>query len=94
MLCTIYKSQLKADTYLYIEKRDDFSKVPNQLLETFGAPVFVMMVNLKAHAKLALADKEKVLQQLETQGFYLQIPPPVENLLKSHLQANKDKAVK
>lgn len=94
MLCTIYKSLLKADTYLYIEKRDDFSKVPPPLLETFGRPQFVTLLNLDKRAKLALADKEKVVNQLKTNGFYLQIPPPVENLLDLHLEALEKKAAK
>ena len=88
MLCTIYKSLNKADTYLYIEKRDDFSKVPPSLLETFGKPAFVMLINFDKHPKLALADKQTVMNQLEKNGFYLQIPPPVENLLDKHLEAN------
>ena len=85
MLCTIYKSSLKPDTYLYIEKRDDFSKVPAKLLETFGKPQFVMLLNLADKARLAQADKQKVLAELDDKGFYLQLPPPQENLLKSHL---------
>lgn len=92
MLCTIYKSPVKADTYLYVENRNDFSKVPEKLLETFGTPVFAMMLNLAKHDKLALADKQKVLSELQSQGFYLQMPPPQPNLLKQHLAANKLKA--
>jgi uncharacterized protein YcgL (UPF0745 family) len=89
MLCSIYKSLLKADTYLYITKRDDFSKVPPKLLETFGRPKFVMMMALDKHPKLAQADKQKVLEQLTQSGFYLQISQAEENLLKAHLKANK-----
>jgi uncharacterized protein YcgL (UPF0745 family) len=94
MLCTIYKSLLKANTYLYIEIRDDFSKVPPPLLETFGRPQFVTLLNLDKRAKLALADKQKVINQLQTNGFYLQIPPPVENLLDQHLEALEKKVAK
>lgn len=92
MLCTIYKSLIKPDTYLYIEKRDDFSKVPEKLLETFGRPQFVMLMNLADKAKLAQADKQKVMSELNDKGFYLQLPPPEENLLKQHLSAQKAKA--
>lgn len=85
MLCAIYKSSIKLDTYLYIEKREDFSKVPEKLLQTFGKPQFVMLINLANRAKLAGADKAKVMAQLTECGFYLQLPPPQENLLKQHL---------
>lgn len=84
MLCTIYKSSKKADTYLYIEKRDDFSRVPEKLLETFGSPIMVMLLNLGKQQTLALADKANVIAGLRTQGFYLQLPPPAENLLQQH----------
>ena len=80
------ESPIKADTYLYIERRNDFSRVPDKLLETFGTPIFVMVINLATKQKLALADKAKVVAHLNEQGFYLQIPPPTENLLKQHLK--------
>ncbi len=35
-------------------------------------------------AKLVNADLEKVKQALSEQGYYLQLPPPSENLLKKH----------
>jgi len=43
---------------------------------------------LDGRKKLANADLEKVKQALVDQGYYLQIPPPPENLLKQHLQAS------
>jgi uncharacterized protein YcgL (UPF0745 family) len=91
MLCSIYKSLVKPDTYLYIEKRDDFSKVPEKLLETFGRPQFVMLINLASKDKLAQAEKQKVLDELADKGFYLQLPPPTEDLLKAHLKVQKAK---
>ncbi|MFT4928554.1 MAG: hypothetical protein ACI8WB_004673 [Phenylobacterium sp.] len=89
MLCTIYRSSNKADTYLYIEKRDDFSSVPKALLETFGRPELVMTINLGGKQKLALADIDKVKTQLQSNGFYLQLPPPPENLLDVHKEAKE-----
>ncbi|WP_375054893.1 YcgL domain-containing protein [Zobellella sp. DQSA1] len=85
MLCVVYKSPKKADTYLFIERRDDFSRVPGSLLDTFGTPQLAMIVNLATKARLAQADIDKVRQALRTQGYYLQLPPPPENLLKAHL---------
>lgn len=84
MLCAVYKSLRKDDTYLYIERRDDFSKVPDALLQTFGTAQLVTLINLAAREHLALADIDKVKQQLQSQGYYLQIPPPVNNLLAEH----------
>lgn len=84
MLCAVYKSVRKDSTYLYVERRDDFSKVPEALLQTFGTPVLVTLINLARLEHLALADLNKVKQQLQSQGYYLQIPPPVDNLLAEH----------
>jgi hypothetical protein len=84
MLCAIYKSAKKAQTYLFVNKRDDFSDVPEGLMTTFGTPTLVTLVNLATKDKLAMADIEKVKENLSNQGFYLQLPPPVENLLDAH----------
>ncbi|MEW6992871.1 YcgL domain-containing protein [Colwelliaceae bacterium MEBiC 14330] len=84
MLCTIYKSARKAQTYLFINKRDDFSEVPEALMKTFGTPQLVTILNLAAKDKLAMADIDKVRTNLKEQGFYLQLPPPQEDLLKAH----------
>ncbi|NLJ92495.1 MAG: hypothetical protein GX324_05475 [Aeromonadales bacterium] len=89
MLCVVYKSLKKADTYLFIERRDDFSRVPASLLETFGAPQLTMLINLATKTHLAQADLAKVKAALQSQGYYLQIPPPPENLLKQHLAQQK-----
>ncbi len=84
MLCAVYKSVIKDRTYLYLLRRDDFSAVPEALLKTFGTPVLVTVINLAKREHLALADIDKVRQQLTEHGFYLQLPPPEESLLAQH----------
>lgn len=84
MICAIYKSPKKAETYLYVLKRDDFSSVPDALLEAFGKPTLVTLLNLAKRDKLALVDKDKLEASLTEKGFYLQLPPPKEDLLKEH----------
>ena len=89
MLCAVYKSPKKEQTYLFVKQRDDFSQVPEALMATFGTPALVTMVNLAKKENLAMADIEKVKQNLTEQGFYLQLPPPQENLLDQHKAAIK-----
>ena len=84
MLCAVYKSLKKDSTYLYVLRRDDFSAVPEALLKTFGTPTLVTLLNLAKREHLALADIDKVRQQLTQQGYYLQLPPPEDNLLAQH----------
>lgn len=84
MLCAIYKSAKKDQTYLFVKTRDDFSAVPEPLMLTFGTPTLVTLTNLATKDKLAFADIEKVKSSLIEQGYYLQLPPPKEDLLKQH----------
>ena len=84
MLCTIYKSSKKAQTYLFVNKRDEFSDVPDALMTVFGKPTLVTVMNLAQKEKLALADITKVKESLLDKGCYLQLPPPQDNLLDQH----------
>jgi len=84
MLTAIYKSAKRPDSYLYVPKRDDFSQVPPALLEMFGRPELVTVLDLAGRQQLAGADLAKVQQDLTERGFYLQLPPPQEDLLKAH----------
>ena len=50
VLCNIYKSRRKEETYLFVSLKDDLSRVPDVLLETFGRPELVtkmLIRNLK-----------------------------------------------
>ncbi|MCW8995747.1 MAG: YcgL domain-containing protein [Psychromonas sp.] len=89
MLCAVYKSIRKSQTYLYIAKRDDFSSVPDALLTQFGAPQLVSMLNIQPKTKLALADPEKVRSAIIKNGYYLQLPPPPVNYLNEHKKSRE-----
>ncbi|MDN3380229.1 MULTISPECIES: YcgL domain-containing protein [unclassified Pseudoalteromonas] len=88
MLTAVYKSKKKADTFLFVEKRDDFSKVPEPLMTMFGQPQYVMIINLAKREHLGGADLNTVKQALTDDGFYLQLPPPKENLLAEFKKQN------
>jgi len=89
MLCVMYRRPIRVQTYLYVEKKDDFSRVPEDLMKSFGTPQLAMVISLEGREKLASADIEKVKEALKEEGFYLQFPPPVENLLNQHLSEDK-----
>lgn len=80
-LCSIYKSPKKDEMYLYVNKSEGLTRVPEALLAMFGRPVHVTDMLLKPERKLARADVAKVLEDLESKGFYLQMPPPKEDYL-------------
>lgn len=73
MICFVYKSIRKADIYLYIEQKGDFSHVPTELLSMFGKPVFVMELSLHNKLNLAKIECETLKMQLKEMGFYLQV---------------------
>jgi len=61
--------------YLYVEKKEGLEPVPEDLLRRFGKPELAMTLMLSPEKKLARADVEYVLEKIEEQGFYLQMPP-------------------
>lgn len=71
----IYRSRKHAEMYLYVEKKEGLSRVPEALMERFGQAEASMTLLLTPEKKLARASAEKVLAQIETEGFYLQLPP-------------------
>ena len=84
MLCAVYKSIRKLQTYLFIEKRDDFTPVPDQLLTQFGPPQLISILNIKPDTKLAMTDANNVIEAIQKNGYFLQLPPPPVDYLKEH----------
>lgn len=82
MLCAIYRSPKRADTYLYLSHPADFSVVPEVLRKSFGEPVHVMTIPLNDKRKLARLTVDELIEHLNESGFYLQLPPKTESLLK------------
>jgi len=78
----IYKSSRKAELYIYITQKDDFSNVPQALYDSMGKePIFVMEIELTPDRKLARENVETVIKNLKTKGFHLQIPPSIANII-------------
>ncbi|PCJ31026.1 MAG: hypothetical protein COA90_07530 [Gammaproteobacteria bacterium] len=78
----IYKSSKKDELYLYIDTKDDFSKVPQALYDSMGKePIFVMEVELSAERKLARENVNTVMKNLQSQGFHVQAPPPIASVI-------------
>jgi uncharacterized protein YcgL (UPF0745 family) len=75
MPCYIYKSLKKHLLYLYISQKDDFSRVPAELLQSLGTLEFVLELELTPERKLAKEDSQKVIASLQDKGFFVQLPP-------------------
>ncbi|MEW8016236.1 MAG: YcgL domain-containing protein [Candidatus Thiodiazotropha endolucinida] len=76
--CWIYRSPRKDEMYLYMAREDDFSCVPEALLQRFGKPVQVMEITLTEQRELAREDVAVVMANLLAQGYYLQMPPKMD----------------
>ncbi len=77
MFCHIYRSSRKVDTYLYLVDKDDFSILPENLLNLFGDPEFSFSFVLAVDKKLAREDTAEVLENLKSQGYHLQLQSDV-----------------
>ena len=73
MLCHIYRSSRKPDTYLYLVDKDDFSVIPEDLLRVFGLPEFSFSFDLAQERELARENTGEVLDNLANQGYHLQL---------------------
>jgi hypothetical protein len=71
----VYKSLKRADTYVYLARRDDFACVPAPLLTSLGRLQHVLDVELSPERKLARVDATTVRAHLAESGFHLQLPP-------------------
>ena len=81
-LCEIFRSPRKEEMYLFVDKARGLADVPEALLNRFGEPREVMTLVLEPGRKLARAEASEVLERIAEQGFYLQMPPTTEELLR------------
>ncbi len=79
MLASVYRSKAKDQMYLYINIKDDFSKVPEKLLKMFGMPEFALQLNLAKRKRLARVELSEVENALTEQGYFLQMPPSIHD---------------
>ncbi|WP_137818412.1 MULTISPECIES: YcgL domain-containing protein [unclassified Pseudomonas] len=91
-ICSIYKSPRKNEMYLYVLKADALKRVPESLLTAFGAPLHTFDLVLNPERQLAREDIHKVLANLDSQGYHLQMPPAedeyIEHLPEELLRRN------
>ena len=70
----VYRVSRKADTFLYLSAEEDFERLPDGLRTALGELSFVLQVDLDIQRTLPNADVDRVMADLRTRGFYLQLP--------------------
>ena len=73
--CSVYRSDKKPETYLFLARGVNFEDLPEGLLAVFGKPVLVVNLLLSPERKLAQVDSGAVIKALEASGYFLQLPP-------------------
>ena len=78
--CRIYRSERKAETYLYLLEPLDLDELPAALRSQFGRATFVMRLDIGPQTELSRVGAADVVRALQRDGYYLQLPPgiPVE----------------
>ena len=78
MQCFVYRSTRKAETYVYLGRRDDFGALPAPMRATLEPLQFVLEVTLVPERKLARVDAAQVRAALAERGWFVQHPPVPE----------------
>lgn len=86
MHCFVYANQRKADTYLWLDSKDNFDVLPASLALLLGDLRFVLEVELHPGRRLPIEDVEVVMQHLRTQGWHVQLPPQDTLAVRTHTQ--------
>lgn len=76
--CDVYKSPKKTDYYLYVVASEGLERVPELLLKQLGEVEKALSFTLNADRTLAREDPVLVMNNLQAQGYHLQMPPADE----------------
>jgi uncharacterized protein YcgL (UPF0745 family) len=80
LLCTVYRCSREPEMYVYVDRKEGLSRVPEELQRRAGTLSEVMTIKLTPERKLARAKAPEVLEAIARQGFYLQLPPSLQPL--------------
>ncbi|MCG8381428.1 MAG: YcgL domain-containing protein [Gammaproteobacteria bacterium] len=69
--------------YIYLATQDT-SNLPETLLSSMGALTLALQFELTADKKLHKEDVAKVIENIQGQGYHVQIPDSAESLLDRH----------
>jgi uncharacterized protein YcgL (UPF0745 family) len=81
--CVVYRCARQAEMYLYLRAGLQPDELPETLRQRIGRLTEVMTLALTPQRKLARADVARVIEQLQSSGYYLQMPPP--DIVHGHL---------
>lgn len=87
LVCNIYRCSAKEGMYLYTRKNmqgeNEIDALPEALKKRLGKTTLAMTIILTPEKSLAAADATKVIDNIESQGFYLQMPPAASDYMQA-----------
>lgn len=83
--CHVYRSKFKQGMYIYLVEKDGFGSIPNDLRRRLGTLEFAFSMTLEETKKLVRIEAKTVMKQLQSDGFFLQMPPANTNFLDLNL---------
>ena len=83
----IFKGNKREEIYLFVDQKEGIKSVPEDLLAKFGNPESVMILPLTDSKKLARVKASEVLESIQKQGYFLQMPPATEALAEAQISA-------
>lgn len=75
MKCEVYRSNRKAETYIFVTDSKALGELPDALKAGLEPLELVMTLDLGKRKTLAATNPASVIDSIESQGFYLQLPP-------------------
>ncbi len=79
MHCTVLRASRRTEMYVYVRNQAsgeaDLAVLSESLLQALGRLTPVMTLDLAQRDRLARVSIEQVREALQTQGFFVQVPP-------------------
>lgn len=88
-LVDIYRSEKKEGLYVYLAKGDKLEDLPETLIKHCGKLSFAMSLLLTPEKKLARADTLLVIEKVRSDGFYVQMPPAIDDIYMKSIPNDK-----
>ena len=91
--CYIYRCSAKLDMYIYLAEENNFESIDDSIKKKLGTLDYAMTLQIKDDTKLAKEDPQKIIANLKSQGFHLQLPSetPIEELVARMNQSQDTK---
>ncbi len=81
MLCFVYRSLKKKGLYIYLPEKDNFSNIPPTIMTQLGDTEYALEIELNPDKKLAKENASTVIENLRKNGFHIQLPTDIEDIL-------------